>query len=146
MMCWRGRGHGGARRWRWHAPSSATPRLFSLKPRSERANGSQSLGPHVVCAYGAPGGAATAATTTAGGAVGGSQMRLETRSFSGEPGLHVLEERDNDEIPGSTQEGTGRRATRPDAGRHGGSGQETCGVVLPGALLRHERRTAGRGF
>src|SRR5437016_10710221 len=98
MMCWRRRRHWGARRWRWRAPSSATPRLFSLKPRSERANGSQSLGPHVVCAYGAPGGAATAATTTAGGAVGGSQMRLETRSFSGEPGLHVLEERDNDEI------------------------------------------------
>src|SRR6266849_3827633 len=66
----------GVRRW---IAERATPRLFSLKPRSECANGSQSLGLHVVCACRAPGGAAAAAaTTTAGGAVGGSQMRPET--------------------------------------------------------------------
>src|SRR2546426_7351298 len=138
MMCWRRRRHWGARRSTWRAPSSATPRLFSLKPRSERANGSSFHGLHVVAARRAPGGAAAAtatATATAGGAVGGSQVRPEAGSFSGQPGLHVLEERDDDEVRGSAQEGSGRRAARADAGRHRRSRQEPRGVVLPGPLL-----------
>src|SRR2546427_3914854 len=81
-MCWRGRGRGGARRWTWRAPSSATPWLFSLKPRSERANGSQCRSLDTEHAFRPTDGAAATATATtvADGTVGGSQVdRKSTR-------------------------------------------------------------------
>src|SRR6266566_418396 len=144
MMCWPRRRRWDARRWKWRAPSSATPRPLSRNPRSERANVAYSCGNLVHRRFGPAGGSAAA---TGAEPLGGSEMRLETEQPPRQPGHGVFEERDDGQVRGSKEERSERRAAGVDPGADDrGAGEESRSVVLPRPLLRHDWRRARDRF
>src|SRR5258706_16165546 len=122
MMCWRRPRRWDVRRSMWRALWSATPRLSSRNPRSERANVALRCGIPVHRTLGPAGGTAAAASPEP---LGGAEMRLEAERPSGKPGRPVSEECDDRQIRRSEEKGSERRAAAADAGADdGGSGQE----------------------